>query len=108
MIQHLRDMTDRPRPLGGPQRKIIVLRQIELTAKANVERQGAPIRAQVPDIHAAAEQLRAPFRFEKWIMPFSLGTQPIFVAVKNIGPGRFDDRSRQLVESERRDNVVMI
>ena len=108
MIKHLRNVTDRPCALGGAQRKIIVLGQIEFAAKPDVEGERAAIGAQVPDIHEAAEQLRAPFRFEKGIVPLPLGTQSIFVAVKNIRPRTIEDGSRQFVKSERRDNVVMI
>src|SRR4051794_23541409 len=98
MIKHLGNVADLPRPLRRAERKIVILGQIEFAAKPDVQREGASVRAQVPDIHEAAEQLGTPFRFEKWIVPFSLRAQSIFVAVKDVRSRRARNRARQLVE----------
>ena len=109
MIEHVRNVPDRFRPLGGAQRQIVILRQIEFLPKtAKLENEGATIGAQVPDIHRGNKQLWVPLRFEERRVAFALFAQSVLVAVENVGVRNFHRRARQFVERERRQDVVVI
>ena len=109
MVKDMRDVMNASRPFRGAQGKIVVLRQIEfLSESANFLHERTPVRRQVADVHKRTEKLRAPFRFEKRRMPFPLPTKSVFVAVENFRLGKRGDGRGQLIQSEGRQEIVMV
>src|SRR5439155_12727693 len=85
MVKDVWNVNDDPRLIGGAQREIIILREIELLAPtAEFLHQRAPVNGNMTEIHARVEQCRTPFRFKEWRMPFSFCAQTIFIAVENL------------------------